>query len=722
MRAPDQTLRRPNAVAGVVVAFTGVALVGYYLATSHRLADGFFLPLDDAYIYLTYAKQIARGAPFTYFDGSGYSAGATSALWPWLLAPLWGLGMRSDTFALGASMLGGATYVATLVVGCRVAKRLASTGASDRSVPQSLLAPAIVLGSGPLAWGCLSGMEVGLVALSLVSTTALFLSRTDAQLHERGLGRPLTLALAALALSRPEAACVVVLLCVHGAVVALLARRWSVLTSWLAPVAPFAVWLVANRIGAGHFVPNTAVAKSALYLPGFTWASHAGRVLANARDLFAVLFVQWNGPLGAGPLVLVFDAVGVFGILRSTALRSHRTASWFVVLAAPVYACAMLVSSSAWVFQHQRYISGAYALVLVVAACGAIFLVRALAPRVQVAIAVAFTIATVARAAPRHRDEALLLAQGARDVRDQVVRVGRFVDGQLPFDARIAIHDVGAIGYYGHRPLFDVVGLVTNRQAQWCNNGPGTRFESLERIPIDARPTHFAYYPGWLLAGPNDMFGAVLLEAKLSAPLLLSDDVKPRLVGGDSMLVMEANWDLAGSGDRPMLPYDGWRMVDALDVADLASETEHGYARGLAEARIDDRNERFSCYLQAPDQGDSSHRIADGGRTIPAGSDEHFVLRTPKDSRLRIVLRTGGPPRLPLSEIGEGPRSLDLVDAGDRVLGQFRVPAPNDRFAELTIDLPRDFTRTNTTAFIVRGESPATSYRSFHYFVLEEQR
>jgi len=59
------------------------------------------LPLDDSYIYLTYAKQFGRGQPFTYFPGGGYSAGSTSVLWPMLLAPFWTLGARGHALLAG---------------------------------------------------------------------------------------------------------------------------------------------------------------------------------------------------------------------------------------------------------------------------------------------------------------------------------------------------------------------------------------------------------------------------------------------------------------------------------------------------------------------------------------------------------------------------------------------------------------------------------------------
>ena len=84
--------RRYAAPATVVVValFIVWAFAATVLAFTHPMG----LPLDDSYIYLTYAKQFGRAQPFTYFPGGGYSAGSTSVLWPMLLAPFWTLGAR----------------------------------------------------------------------------------------------------------------------------------------------------------------------------------------------------------------------------------------------------------------------------------------------------------------------------------------------------------------------------------------------------------------------------------------------------------------------------------------------------------------------------------------------------------------------------------------------------------------------------------------------------
>src|SRR6185503_11164651 len=84
---------RPYVPYALLVAFA-LFIVWAFATTTLHYAGSMGLPLDDSYIYLTYAKQFGRAEPFTYFPGGGYSAGSTSVLWPMLLAPFWTLGAR----------------------------------------------------------------------------------------------------------------------------------------------------------------------------------------------------------------------------------------------------------------------------------------------------------------------------------------------------------------------------------------------------------------------------------------------------------------------------------------------------------------------------------------------------------------------------------------------------------------------------------------------------
>jgi len=57
--------------------------------------------LDDAYIHFQYARAIVEGHPLRFQAGAAITSGATSMLWPALLAPFWALGARGNGIVLG---------------------------------------------------------------------------------------------------------------------------------------------------------------------------------------------------------------------------------------------------------------------------------------------------------------------------------------------------------------------------------------------------------------------------------------------------------------------------------------------------------------------------------------------------------------------------------------------------------------------------------------------
>src|SRR5262245_1039260 len=155
--------RRLRHAPVLAIALAAVALAWAFAAAVLMHTRPFGLPLDDAYIYLTYAKQFGRGEPFSYFPGGPYSAGSTSALWPMLLAPFWTLGARGHSLVWVSYGLCAALYAATCV-GChRLARDIAGPVAGA-------IAAAVVLAIAPFAWGALAGMEVAFASALVVAT------------------------------------------------------------------------------------------------------------------------------------------------------------------------------------------------------------------------------------------------------------------------------------------------------------------------------------------------------------------------------------------------------------------------------------------------------------------------------------------------------------------------------------------------------------------------
>src|SRR5688572_32764463 len=84
-----------------VVIFALFVAVGYTAGHSNLL-----MPLDDVYIHFQYAKQLALGQPYVYNPGQAPTSGATSFLYPYLLAFGYLIGFKGLWLGLWAMLIG----------------------------------------------------------------------------------------------------------------------------------------------------------------------------------------------------------------------------------------------------------------------------------------------------------------------------------------------------------------------------------------------------------------------------------------------------------------------------------------------------------------------------------------------------------------------------------------------------------------------------------------
>ncbi|HWO19712.1 MAG TPA: hypothetical protein VNO30_13095 [Kofleriaceae bacterium] len=703
-RALGARVRRAAARLGpwapdLVIALLAIALAWAFAAEVLRHTRPFGLPLDDSYIYLTYAKQLGRGEPFSYYPGGGYSAGSTSALWPVLLAPFWALGARGHALVWVSFGLCAALYAATCVGCYRLVRAIAGPIAG-------LVAAALVLAIAPFAWTALAGMEVAFASALLVAVSILLLRAPREGPPPRLLGA----CLAAASLSRPEATLLVALVVGVTVVARLRARELRAAAWWASPLAAPLVWVIANRLLAGHFFPNTGVAKSHFYQPGFDWTFWWGAVTSQTGHMLRGLFWDRTSPLVWPRLVAIAWILGAARVLWWARAERRWLAGTLVVVSPLALIGAVIASSGAWSFQNYRYIAAAFPLLVVTAACalGPIAPFR-LPARVRPALARAGGAAAAAgiaalfwwSALPGMRSDIALYAQNAADLNRQVVTLGEYIHRRLP-DATIMFHDAGAIAYYGDTRVYDMLGLVTNRQAQVATNGPGSRFELLESLPPERRPTHFAYYPGWM--GQAELFGEVLRRTPLGPQFS-----KRRLVGDYDMQLIEASWDHVHTAERPLDEVPGWRVVDRVDVADLASERAHGWRGALGRRRLGDPTARWSVFHR---DVRATGLALDGGRTI-RGAAERFTIEVSDPRRpVRLVLRTGGQREYPWHEPLAAPVVLEVAAAGG--VARATLAPPAGPFVEVPLELPAPGAREVSVRVTASGP-----YRAFHWFVLQ---
>ena len=66
----------------------------YPMLVKERVLGTWSAPLDDVFIHFDFARETARGKPFQWSPGAGYSSGGTSLLYPFVLAVGYLLGFR----------------------------------------------------------------------------------------------------------------------------------------------------------------------------------------------------------------------------------------------------------------------------------------------------------------------------------------------------------------------------------------------------------------------------------------------------------------------------------------------------------------------------------------------------------------------------------------------------------------------------------------------------
>ena len=176
------------------------------LAAAPELLGDWSAPLDDVFIHFDFARATARGHPFQWSAGNGYSSGGTSLLYPFVLA-FWVLDLGRLSRP-GSDGVGGDRRVC---VGVRAAARepprvprFAALG------PATLRRPrcsgwACSIGASSAAWRC--ALFLGLWGIALIAWDDLLRLRGSSEAGSR-LGWAsvaLGLAGAMLVATRPEA-------------------------------------------------------------------------------------------------------------------------------------------------------------------------------------------------------------------------------------------------------------------------------------------------------------------------------------------------------------------------------------------------------------------------------------------------------------------------------------------------------------------------------------
>lgn len=483
----------------MLVGLAASASLLLYLIQEGRIAGASGFPLDDSWIHLHFARNLAEGGGFAYNPGRPV-AGST--------APLWTLLIAAGVFVGGnpiwvAKTLGVATTLASAIL----ARRLALALSGEESL--GLLAGLATSLLGRMAWGSLSGMEVGLAAMLV--TGALV-----AHVSERERVAAALLGLATLA--RPEAFLLVPLL--------LIARpfTWARAFRCLGIVACVVAPAVAfSLVTVGAPVPATAAAKVEGGLLGLLTGAREGWQAALVHRP-AGFMGEWVRLLWEDhPMLPLLVPVGLVALWR----ERGRPLIWpaAILLLHPL-GMALLAPYRGPAFQEGRYSAHLAPLAIAVAVIGLSLLVGRWPRRKQWAAAAAYLLLAAIWLWPA----GLRYAGAVREINAMQVHLGGWVDRTLPKEARLAVNDVGAIAYFSRREVVDLMGLVTPEIIPYRREGDA----GVLRFLSGRCPDYLIIFPAWFpgLAALADRFTPIY-QVKLE---------RNSVAGADTMVVYETAW------------------------------------------------------------------------------------------------------------------------------------------------------------------------------------
>ena len=435
-------------IDGLLLLLAIGSVVGFTIIAASFDAVGF--PLDDSWIHQTYARNLADFGEWSFVPGTP-SAGSTAPLYSTLLA--FGHIFNISPF-VWSHFLGVLSLFAAGAISVRLAEKLFPT------VPYVGLGTGILIVlSWHLGWAAASGMETMLfMSLSLVIIALAWREIEPSTFDTRAIfwrGSLLGVVGGLLFLTRPEGIGLIGLTGLVGLISwrqdqyrAYIFWAMAIGIGFLIVVTPY---LILNYSLTDGLLPTTADAKIAENEP--------------LRELSVPKrYANMVIPLLAGAQFVWLPAI-IWGLI--VVIRRITRRQWLYALP-PIWAFAhvtLFVIRLPAPYQHGRYSMAILPPFLIFAVGGMGLIVmagkdtplkrvlsRTLALSAVIAIPAFWWIGGKA------------YGSDVRIINTEMVKTAKWIADHpdvIPEDELLTVHDIGAVGYYAPREIFDLAGLVS---------------------------------------------------------------------------------------------------------------------------------------------------------------------------------------------------------------------------------------------------------------------
>jgi hypothetical protein len=411
----------------IVIALAALIAVLFYLIVSLVIFRIGF-PLDDSWIHLTYARNLAEHGEWAFRLGQR-SAGSTSPLWTVLLSIGFLIGLAPYVWPY---FLGWVVLTLLAVCAENVARSL--VGTYKPRVPWVGL---FFVFAWHLTWSAVSGMETLLHGLIIFVVLSALISNSR---------RYLTLGvLAGLSIwVRPDG------LTLLGPIlfVAILSEKnWRLRVEAIGKTllgfgSLFFPYLLFNLALSGNPMPNTFYAKQAEFEA--YWLSKT----------FIDRISDYLWPILASPFIVLIPGA-IWWLTKSIRAQNWGALAsliWF-------FGYLAIYFTRLPAYQHGRYIIPALPIMYLWGVLGFLELVSS--PKMEKRVVPLWQVTTVVLTVAFAFIAARQNAYDIFWIESEMVTTAKWVEQNIPSNALLAVHDIGALGFYVPNPLVDMAGLIT---------------------------------------------------------------------------------------------------------------------------------------------------------------------------------------------------------------------------------------------------------------------
>jgi hypothetical protein len=530
------------------------------------------VPLDDTFIHLQYASQLAAGHPFQYNTGDIPSSGESSFLYPFLLAPSFLLGIDGSGAIFYALSLGFIAHLVAILLLYKLAILLFSR-------PVALVAASFLLLNGRTNWHALTGMETIVYMGALV---AFFYALAKEMPNNRYYA---TIVVGSLAvLLRPEGHMVISAICLLT-----LFYFWRTKTLsgaallLLVPILVGLIPYIVNIALTDSWQFNTATGKSSFFVPYLPLFQQLSLIPIHFFDTLKDTYLGLDVPYSPFPLVVTLPVMAI-GAGHAISTRLNKPLNILLLFGLIFGTCLALVPRGA---HFDRYFQPYDFIVWLYLAAGFIWLIesarRLLGISSNPKAVYAASIGTLFLfLLPQFIRYFFLLGESTRDIYYQQMVFSYWIRDNTATDARIGVNDVGAHKYLSDRYITDLVGLTDNDLRGVFFSGWGSIYDVLTRRPENKRPQYLLIHPDTFINNIGDSVNQDLLTPQYSITVQ-----NIAITAGAVETFYKFNWERASlDQSRTYRLHTDEAYYDAINIGDLLDEKAHKYRMAGREAPV----------------------------------------------------------------------------------------------------------------------------------------